>query len=319
MLTAYHLKERQLLPLDPDSNGDPGQVAWFDAVSLTSDEEDYLEKLLGFELPTRKEMEEIEVSSRLYVEHGAAFMTVVLPTERYMLSPVSFILSERCLVTIRYQEHRPFNNFIRRSAKSVDARGSDTILLGLLETVVDRQADDLERAGRGIDSISSKIFKRTSASKLEHHDFQAMLEEIGRTGDRTSNVRESLVTLQRAVGFLAQVASQRQTDDDVRARIKTLGRDTQSLLDHNSFLSQKINFLLDATLGMINIEQNAIIKIFSVAAVIFLPPTLIASIYGMNFEVMPELGFSYGYPLAILMMIASAIMPFAYFKRRGWL
>lgn len=132
-------------------------------------------------------------------------------------------------------------------------------------------------------------------------------------------MRDSLTSLQRVAGFLTHAATQTKMGKDTRARIKTLARDVLSLADHATFLSQKISFLLDATLGMISIEQNAIIKIFSVAAVIFLPPTLVASIYGMNFELMPELKWAVGYPFAIGLMIVSAILPYLYFRRRGWL
>ncbi|TIT49764.1 MAG: magnesium transporter, partial [Mesorhizobium sp.] len=142
---------------------------------------------------------------------------------------------------------------------------------------------------------------------------------IGLLEDIASSIRDSLISLQRLAGFLAHVATLTKMSKDVRARIKTLSRDVLSLADHATFLSQKISFLLDATLGMISIEQNAIIKIFSVAAVIFLPPTLVASIYGMNFDVIPELKWEFGYPFAIAMMVLSAILPFWYFRRRGWL
>ena len=186
----------------------------------------------------------------------------------------------------------------------------------MLEAIVDRLADILEHAGRGIDDISRSIFRRDAGST---RDFQTILEQIGRKGDLTSNMRDSLLTLERLVGFLSHASLQRKSAKDVRDRIKTLSRDIRSLLDHASFLSQKITFLLDATLGMINIEQNATIKIFSIAAVIFMPPTVIASIYGMNFKYMPELDWSLGYPAAIALMVISAIMPYAYFKRKGWL
>ena len=193
------------------------------------------------------------------------------------------------------------------------------MLIALLEAIVDRLADILERAGRDIDGISRDVFQHKGAKPTKSQDFQKVLEAIGRKGDLTSNIRDSLVTLERLVGFLGQGTMQRKSGKDVRERIKTLARDVRSLADHASFLSQKITFLLDATLGMINIEQNAIIKIFSVAAVVFLPPTLIASIYGMNFQFMPELDEVYGYPMALGLMVLSAILPYVYFKRRGWL
>ena len=195
----------------------------------------------------------------------------------------------------------------------------ESVLVALLEAIVDRLADILERAGRDIDQISRAVFRHRADKPTRSHDFQEMLEAIGRKGDLTSNIRDSLVTLERLVGFLCQAMLPRKNGRDMRDRVKTLARDIRSLEDHASFLSQKITFLLDATLGMINIEQNAIIKIFSVAAVVFLPPTLVASIYGMNFEFMPELGWHLGYPLALVVMIGSAILPYLYFKRRGWL
>ncbi|MBN9271050.1 MAG: magnesium transporter, partial [Mesorhizobium sp.] len=146
-----------------------------------------------------------------------------------------------------------------------------------------------------------------------------LLKSIGRKEDIASSVRDSLISLQRLAGFLTHAATQTKMGKDKRARIKTLSRDVLSLADHTTFLSQKISFLLDATLGMISIEQNAIIKIFSVAAVIFLPPTLVASVYGMNFDVIPELKWEFVYPFAVFLMIASSILPFCYFRRRGWL
>jgi magnesium transporter len=193
------------------------------------------------------------------------------------------------------------------------------VLIALLEVIIDRLADVLERAGRDIDGISHEVFQRPAGAKAKSRDFQKVLEEIGLKGDLTSNVRDSLATLQRMFGFLGQYTLERKSVRDVRSRLKTLTRDENSLTDHAGFLAQKITFLLDATLGMISIEQNATIKIFSVAAVVFLPPTLIASIYGMNFAHMPEVDWLLGYPFALGLMVASAVLPYLYFKRRDWL
>jgi len=299
-------------------------LVWIDLVSPTQDEEAAVEKLLGVDVPTREEMEEIEVSSRLYHENGAAFMTATLPAQtdadNPLIAPVSFVLTPARLITIRYHEPRAFQTFPARAAKvSMGCESGETVLLALLEATVDRLADILERAGRDIDVISQGIFRPSGGRPAKSKDLQSVLESIGRKGDLTSDIRDCLVTLERLIGFFNQNTLQKKAAKDTRERIKTLSRDARSLADHASFLSQKITFLLDATLGMINIEQNAIIKIFSVAAVVFLPPTLIASIYGMNFEHMPELSWPFGYPLAILVMIASAILPYLLFKRRGWL
>jgi magnesium transporter len=145
------------------------------------------------------------------------------------------------------------------------------------------------------------------------------LKSIGREGEITSRARDSAHSLGRLLTFLAHAANEGKEDKLVKARIRTAARDVASLTDHVSFLSNKIVFLLDATLGMINIEQNNIIKIFSIAAVVFLPPTLVASAYGMNFEFMPELKWAFGYPLAILLMVVSAVVPYLFFKWKGWL
>lgn len=302
----------------------PESMVWIDLVNPSNDEEDDLEKRLGIDIPTREEMEEIEISSRLYNEDGAAFMTATLPAQADgddpQMQPVTFVLTGNRLVTIRYHEPRAFKTFPMRAEKvPMGCETGEGVLIALLEAIVDRLADILERAGRDIDGISRDVFQHKGAKPTKSQDFQKVLEAIGRKGDLTSNIRDSLVTLERLVGFLGQGTMQRKSGKDVRERIKTLARDVRSLADHASFLSQKITFLLDATLGMINIEQNAIIKIFSVAAVVFLPPTLIASIYGMNFQFMPELDEVYGYPMALGLMVLSAILPYVYFKRRGWL
>jgi magnesium transporter len=299
-----------------------GSVLWIDLVSPTAEEERELEGRLGLDIPTREEMEEIEVSSRLYTEDGAAFMTATLPsrtdTDDLLMGPVTFVLAADKLITVRYHEPRAFNTFPQRAAQvSLGCTHGDAILIALLEAVVDRLADVIERLRRDVDVVSHDIF-RVDQGAQRTRDFSGVLQGIGRKNDLASNLQDSLVSLQRLAGFFGHVEL-RGTDKDVRARVKTLSRDLQSLLDHTSFLSQKITFVLEATLGMINIEQNNIIKIFSIAAGVFLPPTLIASIYGMNFVHMPELKWQVGYPLAAVVMLLSMLLPFWWFKRRGWL
>jgi magnesium transporter len=191
--------------------------------------------------------------------------------------------------------------------------------MGLLDAVIDRLADLLERVGFDIDAMSSQVFEPTAnGTGSGGSDFKALLRRIGRNGDLASKCREGLVSISRMLTFITSLADL-PARKDIDARIGTLSHDVQSLSDHSAFLSNKVNFLLDATLGMLNIEQTNIIKIFSVAATVFLPPTLIASIYGMNFEHMPELDWPWGYPLALLLMIASAIAPYLYFKHKRWL
>lgn len=324
MIKAFIVDNDRLRPVDdllPNSDA----VVWVDLLSPTKEEETTIETWLGIAVPTREEMEEIEISSRLYVEDGAYFMTAILPAQTELddplMSPVTFVLAGSRLITVRYHEPKAFKTFPLRAEKvATGCTSGDTILIGLLEAIVDRLADILERAGRDVEAISRDIFEaRSTKVSKRNRDFQELLKGIGRKEDLASSVRDSLISLQRLAGFLAHASTQTKMSKDTRARIKTLSRDVLSLADHATFLSQKISFLLDATLGMISIEQNAIIKIFSVAAVIFLPPTLVASIYGMNFDIIPELKWHFGYPFAIGMMVLSAILPFWYFRRRGWL
>ena len=323
MIQGFACEGGRLRRVDPGT-GEFDQVAWIDLVDPTDAEEEELERRLGINIPTREEMQEIEISSRLYQEDGVAFMTAILPAQTDAdyphVAPVTFVLAGQRLITVRYHEPRAFTTFPMRAEKvSTGCEDGASILISLLEALVDRLADVLERVGQDIDRISRGIFEHTGAKPTKTRDFQKVLEEIGRKGDLNSHIRDSLTSLERVAGFFTHVATQRKSGKDLRERLKTLSRDLRSLSDHSGFLSQKITFLLDATLGMINIEQNAIIKIFSVAAVVFLPPTLIASIYGMNFEMMPELEWLFGYPFAIGLMILSAILPFLFFKRRGWL
>jgi len=193
------------------------------------------------------------------------------------------------------------------------------ILIGLIETIVDRLADYIERIQAEVEGLSHSIFELRGGAATRQRRFDVLLRAIGREGEISSKARESAYSLGRLLTFLVHAANERNLGKPLQARIRTAARDVTSLIDHITFLSSKIIFLLDATLGMINIQQNDIIKIFSVAAVVFLPPTLLASIYGMNFHHMPELNWLFGYPLALVLMVLAAVLPYIYFKRKGWL
>jgi magnesium transporter len=323
MISAYASDGGRLVLLDQGA-ADLGKVVWFDLLTPTREEEALVEQALGIGVPLREEMEEIEISSRLYYEDGAAYMTATLPartdTDDPHLAPVTFVLTGERLVSVRYHEPRAFVTLAARAQRvSMGCNNGESVLLALLEIQVDRLADVLERISREVAHISHDVFQQRGSRPSRSSNIQTILEAIGRKGDMTSNIRECLGSLGRMIGFFGQVTLKGKTEKELRARIRTLSRDCQSIIDHASFLTQKVTFLLDATLGLINIEQNAIIKIFSVVAVVFLPPTLIASIYGMNFHFMPELSWPFGYPFAMLLMVLSAISPFWYFRRKGWL
>lgn len=299
-------------------------LVWIDLDNPTRDEEKAIEAALGFEVPTPAEMHEIEVSSRIYIEDGAVFLTANLPvhfeTDAPELAPVTFVLKSGRLLTLRYHEPRTFRTFVTR-AERVDVGCSNglTVLLGLLEVVIDRVADIIESIAREIEALSRTVFRsQPSRPGKGAPDYTGILRGLGRLGDLLAGALDSLVTLERIIAFLS-VGGVVNADKDGRARLKSAARDARFLAEHSNALLQKLNFLLDATLGMISIEQNNIIKIFSVAAVVFLPPTLIASIYGMNFEVMPELHWAVGYPFAIGLMVLSAVVSYGIFKARGWL
>ena len=313
--------ERQLV----DESGPiaPGAV-WFDLVTPTVAEDKLLERTLGIAVPTREEMQEIEVSSRLYQENGARYMTATLMCQSDTATPkttaVTFILAGHKLVTVRYDEPRPFtlisNKLARQCAPTVSG---ESILMDLLDAVIDRNADILERAGAEIDRASHDIFEPEGRRVDRTITYRYILKTIGRKGDLTSKVRESLVSIGRLVLYLANEADTMKWPKEMRSQLKSMQRDVQSLSDHATYLANKVTFLLDAMIGVMSVEQNNIIKIFSVAAVALMPPTLIASIYGMNFKHMPELDWTFGYPMAIVLMVIAAILPYWFFKWKRWL
>jgi magnesium transporter len=224
-------------------------------------------------------------------------------------------------VTVRYDLPKPFTLVENKLARSAVAGvNGELVLLELLDAVIDRCADILERAGADVDAVSHAIFEPEGTARTgQAKRYSDILIAIGRKGDLTSKVRESLVSIGRLVTFVTAEADNVKWSKEMRAQLKTMQRDVASLTDHASYLSNKITFVLDAMLGVVNLEQNNIIKLFSVMAVVLMPPTLIASIYGMNFKIMPELEWSHGYPIALVMMLVAAVLPYLFFKWKRWL
>src|SRR5204862_5267082 len=318
--TATALRKVQNL----DVHALPAEAVWVDLARPTPGEDKLIEKLTGIEIPTREEMQEIEISSRLYIEHGARYMTATLmcqsDTDTPRTTAVTFILAGHRLVTVRYDDPRPFaivdHKLGRACAPNISG---EMVLMELLDAVIDRCADILERAGADVDQVSHDIFEPESERHGHAKQYSQILIEIGRKGDLTSKVRESLVSIGRLVTFVAAAVDGVKWSKEMREQLKTMQRDVVSLTDHATYLANKITFVLDAMLGVVNLEQNNIIKLFSVMAVVLMPPTLIASIYGMNFKVMPELEWVHGYPYALVLMVAAAIVPYFLFKWKKWL
>src|SRR5215475_5444396 len=302
----------------------PETAVWIDLFNPTPEEDKAVARLAGIAVPTREDMQEIEISSRLYIEHGARYMTATLmcqsDTDMPKTTAVTFILAGHRLVTVRYDEPKPFalveNKLARNCSPTITG---EMVLMELLDAVIDRCADILERIGADVDVVSHDIFEPESERHGNSRRYSQILIAIGRKGDLTSKVRESLVSIGRLVTFLSAVIEGVKWSKDMREQLKTQQRDVGSLTDHASYLSNKITFVLDAMLGVVNLEQNNIIKLFSVMAVVLMPPTLIASIYGMNFKIMPELEWQHGYPFALVAMVLAAIVPYWIFKWKKWL
>jgi magnesium transporter len=308
----------------------PADALWLDVVQPTPDERAQIEAAHELTLPTPEEAREIEPSDRLYVEGGARFMTATILVHADAPLPdrasITFILSGRALITLRYVEPRPVTTYARKLLRGQEScTCPEEALVGLLEAFIDRIADILEKTAIDLDQVSQVIFAEDAPRQRRQgpaRDLRAVIRALGRNDDLVSTIRESLLSLTRLISFLTASLNTAPGDrplKEVKSRLKSTRNDIVSLGEHAAFESHTINFLLEATLGMINIDQNAIIKIFSIAAVVFLPPTLVASIYGMNFDFMPELHWLAGYPWALGLMVISAILPLIYFRRKGWL
>jgi magnesium transporter len=324
MLFAYTLNGSALERTTVENGAIPDGAVWVDMVTPTNDEEKIVEKKFAIGVPTREEMAEIEPSSRLYSENGARYMTASLiydaDTDHPKLTVVTFILSNAKLMTVRYDEPRPFARVAMKLGKQCPASiTGEAVLIELLDAIIDRAADVLERVGTEVDAVSRKIFEGRAAKDSPSQRYLVNLRSVGRKADLTSKMRESLGSIGRLVLFFINDAQLTKLPKEQYSQIRGMSRDVTSLTDYAAFLINKLQFLLDAIVGMVSLEQNNIIKIFSVMAVALMPPTLIASIYGMNFKHMPELDWTLGYPLAIIIMIAAAVAPFLYFKWRKWL
>lgn len=323
MITAYLSQDKyKAINITASNQALMHDAVWIDLLRPSKSEEQMVEKSLQLDLPTREEMQEIEPSSRLYKEFDTVFLTATMIAKSDSKEPksdaITIIIKDDKLITVRYIEPLAFDLFVSHLPKlTVNDHYAIYLVIELLDSSISRLADILEHVGRCLDDYSQAIFN-TQSNDSNKINYKKLLQQLGSSGDLNAKAWESLVSFNRLNGFFGQ-AMGLKFNDDVHAKLATLTNDINSLSDHVKFLTSKINFLLDATLGMVNIEQNNIIKIFSIAAVIFLPPTLIASIYGMNFTVIPELNFRFGYPMAIGLMLLSGWLPYMFFKIKKWL
>lgn len=320
MITVYDAVGGKLVARPQIGNLSNGGV-WIDLLNPAEDEDKTIEQALGIEVPTRSEMREIEASNRFYTENGAYYMTSIIlhnsSQDVPMTSVITFILSGSRLVTVRYADPRAFPLYVARAGKGDPACASGPgIMIGLIEMLVEREADLIERVQDQVERMAPIVFGQNGSRDRR---LDVLLKTVGKEGDITARAQESAMSIHRLLLYFANAVRERKDDKRIMTRIDSANHDITSLMESLRFLSARTSFLLDATLGMISTEQNQIIKLFSVMAVMLMPPTLVASIYGMNFKYMPELAETWGYPLALGLMFVSGLVPFVYFRKKGWL
>jgi magnesium transporter len=323
MITVYDAAGGKLKPRD--EAGNLSTSVWIDLQNPAEDEDKAIEQALGMEVPTRSEMREIEASNRFYTENGAYYMTGVIlhnsSQDVPLTSVITFILTGTQLVTVRYADPRAFPLYVARAAKGDTACSTGPgIMIGLIEMLIEREADLIERIQDEVERMAPVVFGQKGVGQpSRNRRLDVLLKTVGREGDVTARAQESAMSVHRLLLYFANAVRERNDDKRILARIEAAGHDITSLMESLRFLAARTTFLLDATLGMISNEQNQIIKLFSVMAVMLMPPTLVASIYGMNFRHMPELDWSIGYPAALGLMVVSGLVPYLYFRKKGWL
>lgn len=305
----------------------PEDVFWIDLHTPNAEELAYAESFNQLEMPTKDEMREIEATSRLYCEDGARFMTTTVlcrvETDDPVIAEISFILKSNVLITIRHTDMYSFRVVSHNLLRMRDTN-RDQVFISLLETLVDRQADVLERYGADLDALSKKIFgshrsRRSAENDPDTDDLRDALEELGQVGDLIGHQRDALVNLMRLITFAGNEESCACHDENLYNVLRPLSRDVNSLTEYAAFLSNKINFMLDAVLGLISIEQSDTVKVFTIMSVVFMPPTLIASIFGMNYKHMPFLETTWGFWGSLVLMALAAAIPLIIFRIKRYI
>lgn len=326
MLAFHNTLNGGEIAVAPDAAALPAEVNWIDAFHPETAENDFLHRLLGIAVPSLQRMSEIETSSRLSVVGSRLFLTIPMVFHDangiMQTTPLGFILGKDNIVTVRFKPIRACDpGQGAGSASDHPLPGGAGGFVAVLDGIVDHLADELENLTGELDRLSHTVFlhedrRPKRVARGDSRDLRQVLRDVGRAGAVTSRISETLLGISRMIPYVA--ASADFLTAEARARLKSLNRDAASLNDYEKHQSDKIQFLLDATLGMINVDQNNIFKILTLVSVVGIPPTLIASMYGMNFKNMPELDWAYGYPYGLCLIALSAIVPLVWFKWRGW-
>ncbi|MCJ2074531.1 magnesium transporter CorA family protein [Methylobacterium sp. E-016] len=332
-MLSLHGPEGALAPSDTRGRAAvPTQTVWIDLNDPTPEEARAVEEATGIRVPSRKALSEVESSSRLRrLKNGLSLSTPMVTFESTdsLLKPLGFVLTPDHLVTVRFHELRAFTEVRKRIDEGEVAKTGIEVFLLLMEELVDSLADALEDMGAELDGLSTRIFDFDVRARPSKSDEKApprrrdlalkrILRGIARRGKVLGKIRASLLGLERIVPFVAGACEQVLAQEETDARFETIRRDIESLDEFETRLSENVQFLLDAALGLINIEQNNVFRVLTVVSVVGVPPTLIASMYGMNFKHMPELDWAYGYPYALSLILASAIIPIVVFRIKGW-
>ncbi|HYZ63659.1 MAG TPA: magnesium transporter CorA family protein [Acetobacteraceae bacterium] len=299
-------------------------AVWLDLKNPTDEERAAAERATGLMVPSKADLAEVESSSRLGREGDTLYLSMPMsyrgPDGMSATAPLGFVLSPRHLLTIRFSDLPAFDTFAERFATGSE-KGSCGAFIGLLEAIVDRLADALEHVGGELDATSRRVFgphnARGNMAKMDL-ELRETLQAVGQAGERLSKIRDSLLGLQRIALYVHDVAAD-WLPKELAPRLLTARQDIASLADYDTQLSNKVQFLLDATLGFINIEQNNGIKVLTVVSVVGVPPTLVASMYGMNFKNIGEYDWAYGYQWGLTLIVLSAVLPLLWFKRKGWI
>jgi magnesium transporter len=306
------IKEMALEPAE--RSGQLGLADWIDAHEPDEAERSLLQTLLHTDVPGSDEFDDIETSARCFVDQAGIHVHALFLSQsegRHGTVSVACILQSQRLITLREGNIADFRLLRMRARRGqVECSTAAALLVTLFEQKVENHADILEDIHRELEGVSHQVLEE------RHSQLEEAIGKLARLEDSNGKIRLCLMDTQRAMSFLLRHL---RNDDALAETLREIMRDIETLMSHTTFLFEKINFLMDSTQGFINIEQNQIIKIFSIAAVVFLPPTLVASIYGMNFQHMPELQSYFGYPLALVLMVLSGLAPYWYFKRKGWL
>jgi magnesium transporter len=324
-MLALHARDGELheVPADLSTAVLTPDIVWIDLLAPNPSETEFVERATGLRLPGLAEISEIESSSRLRAADGVLYLSAPLVHRADVGAPqtipVGFVLTADRLVTLRFEQLTAFDTFATTS------RGTAAeMFVGLIEAIVDRLADVLEQIAAELDALSHRLFRSGPIDASKHRrpareaaDLRVMLRRVGSGGDLASKIRDGLLGLSRIVPYVETLGTA-WLPEAVKLRLETVRHDVASLSDYDAHLLNKVQLLLDATLGLINVEQNDIIKVLTIVSVVGVPPTLVASMYGMNFKYMPELAWSWGYPYGLALIALSAVMPLLWFKWRGW-